>query len=732
MKRFAPVALLLFVAPLPLFAGKVKTVTIATPSNYDKARLEQTVVSSEGAVRLARALKPLATNEPLEAARVWDVAEDKAGNLYVATGDDGKIFKISPDGKVAVAFDSGDSQVLCLIAAANGSIYAGTGPGGRIVRIDPAGKASVLGKCPASYIWALVADDKTDSLYAATGPRGRVYKVGADGKANLFFQSRQDHILCLARSDDGTLYAGTDRQGLVYRIDSNGRGYVLFQAPQSEVRCLQLAGDSLYAGTSSPSGARSGGTSAGSVYSNSRLGMIKVKPQSDAVAADEEEKAPPGKPPSDGPASDDRPAPSKSARTEHESDHPTAADRPSSPSSGENSVFRIGFDGSVREVFREKGMVLSLLKLKDRLYVGTGSQGQLFEVQESTRERSEIARLDHGQIQRLYPRRDGSILLAAGDPGKLYVLQDRYANSGIVLGEAIDAKLVSRWGAISWQADMPAGTKLSVAVRGGNVAEPDDTWSEWSAEQTDPRNATAGVPPARFLQFRVSLATADTSVSPVLHDLSIRYATLNQAPEVTSLEVPNLDSTSSKDSKKLRIKWSATDANEDELVYEVYVRKEGWKDWIRIEEGYPKTDYEWDTTTMPTGTYTVKVVASDRPDNNEADALTGERVSGPVAVSHEAPTVTFKLAGIEKNRAAFEASANSSLVRLSAASYSLDGGKWTNVYPSSGLFDSREAKFRFNSDALEPGSHVMVLRVRDAAGNTGNADVVFTVKQPEK
>ena len=196
--------------------------------------------------------------------------------------------------------------------------------------------------------------------------------------------------------------------------------------------------------------------------------------------------------------------------------------------------------------------------------------------------------------------------------------------------------------------------------------------------------------------------------------------------------MPNLDSGAAKDSKKLRIKWSATDANEDELVYDVYVRKESWKEWIRIEEGFAKNEYEWDTTTMPTGMYQVKVVASDRPDNNEADALTGERVSGPVAVAHEPPGVTLKVSGIEKNRAMFDASANSSLVRLSAASYSLDGGKWTNVYPTGGLFDSRDAKFSFSSDTLEPGTHVMVLRVRDAAGNVGNADVVFTAKRPEK
>jgi hypothetical protein len=731
MKRFVAITFLFALVPTSLFAAKVKTVTIATPGNYEKARLEQTVVSSQGSVRLARSLQPLPLNGVLDAARIWDVIEDKAGNLYVATGDDGRIFKIALDGLVSVAFDTGDSQVLCLAAGGDGSVYAGTGPAGRIIRIDPAGKASVLNKGVASYVWALVFDDKANSLYAATGPRGGVYRVGADGKAELFFQAKQDHILSLVRAPDGVFYAGTDRQGLVYRIDSHGKGYVLFQAPQSEVRCLQLTGQALYVGTSSPSGGRPG-TTAGKRQADSRLSMLDKPSRPEGQRVDEERKSPPKKPPTDESASEDRSSSSRSDRSERDSERSSSTERASSPSGGENSVYRLGFDGSVREVFREKGLVLSLLKLNDRLYVGTGSQGQLFEEEESTKERSEIARLDHGQIQRLFQRRDGSILLAAGDPGKLYVLQDRYVNSGTVYGEAIDAKLVSRWGAISWQADLPSGTKFSVAVRGGNVSEPDETWSEWSAPQSDPQTAVAGIRPARYLQFRLKFETSNSAVSPVLHNLTIRYATLNQAPEVTSLDVPNLDSASAKDAKKLRIKWSATDANEDDLVFDIFVRKEGWKDWVRIEDGYPKTDYEWDTTTMPTGMYEVKVVASDRPDNNEEDSLTGERISGPVAVAHEPPTVTLKLAKLDGNRAAFEASASSTLVRLSSASYSLDGGKWTNVYPTGGLFDSREAKFRFNSDGLEAGAHVLVLRVRDAAGNTANADVVLSVKRNEK
>ena len=74
-----------------------------------------------------------------------------------------------------------------------------------------------------------------------------------------------------------------------------------------------------------------------------------------------------------------------------------------------------------------------------------------------------------------------------------------------------------------------------------------------------------------------------------------------------------------------------------------------------------------------------------------------------------------------------EAMASSPLVRLTAASFAVNGKKWVNVFPSDGLFDSKSETFRFQTEPLKPGTYVLVLRVRDAAGNTGSGDVVFTV-----
>src|SRR5581483_622761 len=181
--------------------------------------------------------------------------------------------------------------------------------------------------------------------------------------------------------------------------------------------------------------------------------------------------------------------------------------------------------------------------------------------------------------------------------------------------------------------------------------------------------------------------------------------------------------------RRLKFRWTAQDANEDDLTYSVYVRKDGWAGWVQVEDDLDKPEYEWDTTTTPSGLYRLRVVASDRKDNPDGDALIGERVSAPFVVCHTPPEVSVKVAGFDGDRARVEATAASPLVRLTAASFAVDGKKWVNIFPADGLLDSKAEEFAFQTEGLKPGTHVLVLRVRDAAGNTGSADVVFEVKK---
>src|SRR5262249_20897328 len=154
--------------------AKVKVWYHASQGNYDKARFQQAVVTSEGALRLSRLVKPLAG---IQATHVWAMVEDKAGNLFVATGDEGKLFKVSPDGKVTLVYTSTDSQILSLALAPDGTVYAGTGPHGLIISVSPAGDAKVLVADLDNYVWSLVHDPVSKTLFAGTGPKGRIYQV---------------------------------------------------------------------------------------------------------------------------------------------------------------------------------------------------------------------------------------------------------------------------------------------------------------------------------------------------------------------------------------------------------------------------------------------------------------------------------------------------------------------------------------------------------------------------
>ena len=97
MPRTLAALLVLALLPMPGFCGKTKVWNHNQPQHYEKAELKGVVMASDGSLRLARQLRPL---PGIDAAHVWAVVEDTAGNLFAATGNDGKVFKIDAAGKV--------------------------------------------------------------------------------------------------------------------------------------------------------------------------------------------------------------------------------------------------------------------------------------------------------------------------------------------------------------------------------------------------------------------------------------------------------------------------------------------------------------------------------------------------------------------------------------------------------------------------------------------------------
>ena len=62
--------------------------------------------------------------------------------------------------------------------------------------------------------------------------------------------------------------------------------------------------------------------------------------------------------------------------------------------------------------------------------------------------------------------------------------------------------------------------------------------------------------------------------------------------------------------------WRAEDDNGDDLSYDVFYRREGETSWKLLKRGMTEQILVWDTTSVPNGRYTVRIVASDLPSNS--------------------------------------------------------------------------------------------------------------------
>ncbi len=127
---------------------------------------------------------------------------------------------------------------------------------------------------------------------------------------------------------------------------------------------------------------------------------------------------------------------------------------------------------------------------------------------------------------------------------------------------------------------------------------------------------------------------------------------------------------------------------------------------------------------MPTGSYRIKLTASDRPSNRPEQALARDRESEPFLVDHGEPRVSAS----RDKAGRIVVSLQDDATRLTRAAYSLDGAVWTPIFPDDGLFDGPAETITVRLDGLKPGTHLLMIRANDAAGNVGTGDLVFEAR----
>ncbi len=172
------------------------------------------------------------------------------------------------------------------------------------------------------------------------------------------------------------------------------------------------------------------------------------------------------------------------------------------------------------------------------------------------------------------------------------------------------------------------------------------------------------------------------------------------------------------------IVWKGDDANGDDLVYDVAWRREGEATWTPLVSGLTDAIYVWDTASVPSGRYLLRITASDAPTQPADQALRGDAESPSVDVDAVAPVVTLRPAAGTGGRLAMTVEVRDQQSTVATVEYAGDGGAWQAAYPADGMLDSRAETLTLTFPADARGK-TLVVRATDALHNVGVGDAVI-------
>jgi Purple acid Phosphatase, N-terminal domain len=100
-------------------------------------------------------------------------------------------------------------------------------------------------------------------------------------------------------------------------------------------------------------------------------------------------------------------------------------------------------------------------------------------------------------------------------------------STGTFTSRVLDAGARADWPALDAADVLPAGTQATFETRTGGTPTPEQSWSDWQALAP---TGTIASPPGRYLQYRVSLSTADTTLTPTVESVAVYFRNIANSP----------------------------------------------------------------------------------------------------------------------------------------------------------------------------------------------------------
>lgn len=696
----------LVAAIVPVAFPSTTKVSAPTVAELELGTAEGVGVTSSGrlflAPKLSAVARPVTEGEP---AQIWSAVADAAGNVYLGTGPDGRVVKVSPSGTQSVLYRTREPLVTAIALLPSGEILAGTAPEGKIYRIRPDGSGAEWADTGQRYVWSIVAAPGGE-VFAGTGESGVVCRVDRSGKATPFFDSDEPHIVALSLLPGGGLLAGGSGRGLVYRIDPDGRGAVLHDDELTEARAVvaEPDGSVVAAFVNAPEPERRPPAV--------RIQVAGASPGATGAGQDAVSEL------------DDRPGPMLQGVIEGLPDYGEGA-----TSRTRGRVVRIDPRGGVTELWKSltEAPYSLALDASSRPVFGTGEPARVWRVEDGD-DVALLATLPEGQVSALAAVAR-TIVVATSNPASAYRLDAEATDSGTFVSRPVDAGGTASWGTLRWRPPVGSG-RVELQTRTGNTDDPDGTWSDWSSPRIEAQGSAVGSPDGRFLQWRARIFGSRESR---IGAPEITYATRNRPPLLRDFRLePDVAATGTKAS----FRWNVFDPDGDPMSVTIEYRPRGSSEWkvaIRNDAPSPKAGEPvsasdptwkdgratWDVSTVEEGTYELRAVASDRGANAPGEGGEAESDLFPaLAVDRTPPDLSAKrIAGGDVEIVATDAVGPIARVEVEE-----DGRTLFTLRPADGVCDGNRESFRLPaSEAGAVGRRI--LRATDAAGNAFEAPV---------
>lgn len=689
---------ILTIAALLIAAPRSRTVD--TRVDFERGKLENVSILKTGILTPAPEKQRLMdTGDPY----VWSAVVDKKGSIYLGTGTDGRVYKLSAQQDSSLFFDAKELLVCALALDANDYLYAATSPDGRVYKISPKGDSSVFFDPEDSYIWSLIFDSR-GNLYVATGEDARIYQVTPKGISSVVMESEHTHIRCLAIDKNDILYAGSSGSGIVYRIAPGTSPFAVYDTEMEEVIGVAWCADGdLYAAASA------------------EVQALLLVPH--------EEKTPR--------SPDDQ---NVNASSEVSLTPQTIAVEGGIPTQKvQTTLFRLRKDGFIKDLWqgKEERIQTIVMESDSTLLIGAANDGKLYRMNQHG-DLSLVLKTEEPQITSLCPLPGHQTILTTANMGRCYRIGPGKAKQSFYESEPLDVGFVSTWGSLSIQGQEILGN-ASFYCRSGNTSEPDASWSQWEKMKMRDMEGQIISPASRFLQWKVEFA--GQNVKPALLDkVTVSYLTQNFAPEIVDIIIhrpgdffqPRTSNPSALNQEKngiiypqqlgeaefkkgfRSIDWLFQDANFDGLKFDIYYSLKNSSHWKKMASALETNVFSWDSTHMPDGEYRIKLVATDAPSNPEQLAQVGEKISELFIIDNTGPDIHDIDIQMNGKECSFLVTDRWSV--LANVYYSVNTDEWQLVYPTDGVLDSKNEQFKITIKDIKDGD-VISIKATDATGN---------------